>query len=73
MNINKLITMLITEKGYKNKKKEISRNKKIKHNNLKNERKNYYEITKKPYLDNYQILKCKFSAIIKFLLSNKYF
>ena len=73
MNINKLITMLITEKGYKNKKKEISRNKKIKHNNLKNERKNYYEITKKPYLDNYQILKCKFSTIIKFLLSNKYF
>ena len=71
MNINKLITMLITEKGYKNKKKEISRNKKIKHNNLKNERKNYYEITKKPYLDNYQILKCKFSTIIKFLLSNK--
>ena len=50
MNINKLITMLITEKGYKNKKKEISRNKKIKHNNLKNERKNYYEITKKTVL-----------------------
>ena len=42
--------MLITEKGYKNKKKEISRNKKIKHNNLKNKRKNYYEITKKTVL-----------------------
>ena len=39
MNINKLITMLITEKGYKNKKKEISRNKKIKHNNLKTKEK----------------------------------
>ena len=50
MNINKLITMLITEKGYKNKKKEISRNKKIKHNNLKNKRKHYYEITKKTVL-----------------------
>ena len=50
MKINKLITMLITEKGYKNKKKEISRNKKIKHNNLKNKRKNYYEITKKTVL-----------------------